>query len=291
MSQPIKIPPFVKIKGIEMRLTHSTYYRDTGDWHIGFKIVDGKLYSWTDNKHLDCCKIEEITKEEYIQANKDYLPKNFDSYPHSYQHDVNNYVLDVKKYKDLIDKKSGDISDPFWFNRYNIENLPKRLQDKFIEVMEDECEDFDIEGSITFSYDSIYHLWDIFVGKAFKDLSAAYFETWEYKNGGNEEVGARSIVSFENYIDELRDELIDGCGSSECDDYEYCHYSGEILCSFGRNEEMIKEEIDCIAEQEELSQRDFNFLYLVDANYHITIFKPLFNLFDKAIDNDRNKSI
>lgn len=291
MTEKFEVPKYASIRGVEFRLYGKSYFRDKGKFLVWFRIIDGELFSWTEDETFDCCKIEEITKEEYIKSNQGFIDNR------TYPHHVDNYVdksknpdlfIDINPYEKLIrDRRSDELSDVFWFSQSNLEDLPERLQDKFDEVISKMVDDYH-EASV-FSYDSIYHLWDVFVGKAIKDLEKCFYDTYEFKNEYRKETGSYAIQGFIDYINELRGNIVDGCGSSECDDYEYCAYSHEILNSFGTNDEMMLEEIKILAESSELSQRDFDFIDLVLANQEITFIKPLWALFDKMIKDDKSK--
>lgn len=88
-SSDVKIPDYVSLDGTSMRLRHhkpvgafdndkeySEYWRDAGEWGVGFKIKDGKLVSVfpaKDMKYLHEKELIEITKEQYEKDNEGYL--------------------------------------------------------------------------------------------------------------------------------------------------------------------------------------------------------------------------
>lgn len=80
MKKEIKLKPpkYAMVGNTEMRLKNNRYYRDAGNWDIGFKEVNGKLVTKSlygmGMSHMRGLLITEITKEEYMFANKEYLP-------------------------------------------------------------------------------------------------------------------------------------------------------------------------------------------------------------------------
>ena len=72
---PINPPKFVKLDTIALRLRGNEYYRDGGQYGIGFKLIDGILMSWYPSwKHLHKKELIEITKEEWEKSNGQYAP-------------------------------------------------------------------------------------------------------------------------------------------------------------------------------------------------------------------------
>lgn len=79
---PKELPKFVMIETdgrlhSALRLTEKGYYRDGGIWSIGYKIIDGILYSWyPDMPWLHRQPLIEISEEEWRKDNGHYAPKN-----------------------------------------------------------------------------------------------------------------------------------------------------------------------------------------------------------------------
>lgn len=75
----MRLPKFVKLNNIALRLTGEKYYRDGGKWSVDYKIIDGILLSWcphSGTSFLHNQPLIEITKEEWRQDNGEYAPSN-----------------------------------------------------------------------------------------------------------------------------------------------------------------------------------------------------------------------
>lgn len=48
-----KPPKFVQLLDTTLRLKGDRYYRDGGDWSVGYKYVDDELLCWCPNKNND----------------------------------------------------------------------------------------------------------------------------------------------------------------------------------------------------------------------------------------------
>jgi len=71
------LPKFVKLNNIALRLRNKEYYRDGGEWAVGYKMVDGVLLSWAWGKgapQLHKKPLIEITEEEWRVDNGKYAP-------------------------------------------------------------------------------------------------------------------------------------------------------------------------------------------------------------------------
>ena len=42
----MSLPEYVSLNGMALKLEDGSYYRVGGKWRIGFKFIDGALYSW-----------------------------------------------------------------------------------------------------------------------------------------------------------------------------------------------------------------------------------------------------
>ncbi len=63
--------------GTSLRLVYnSEYYRDGGQWSVGFKEVDGSLVTVSDMPQLNGLQIKECTEEEWRKDNGEYAPKD-----------------------------------------------------------------------------------------------------------------------------------------------------------------------------------------------------------------------
>jgi len=84
MKREKKAPIFVMMtdpKGDKhitaLRLVGSEYYRDGGDWSVGYKYIDRKLLSWHwgyGMPWLHRAKLIEITEAEWRKDNGPYAP-------------------------------------------------------------------------------------------------------------------------------------------------------------------------------------------------------------------------
>lgn len=71
-----KLPQYVTLGegGTEMRLKDGGYWRDAGQWGVGYKWVDGKLFSvFSQGDSLDNQPLIEITKQQWREGNKGYV--------------------------------------------------------------------------------------------------------------------------------------------------------------------------------------------------------------------------
>lgn len=72
-----KLPRFVKMKNTALRLIGEKYYRDGGDWSVGYKIIDGVLLSWAEDMGMPWLHKQpliEITEAEWRIDNAQYAP-------------------------------------------------------------------------------------------------------------------------------------------------------------------------------------------------------------------------
>ncbi len=78
----IKLPKFVKLNHVALRLRGKKYYRDGGQWGVGYKVIDGELISWVGRVRFNTTPwlhevpLIEITEEEWRKDNGQYAPKN-----------------------------------------------------------------------------------------------------------------------------------------------------------------------------------------------------------------------
>jgi hypothetical protein len=73
----MKLPKFVKLNNTALRLIGKTYYRDGGEWEVGYKIIDGVLLSWFPKMGMPWLHkkpLIEITEEEWRIDNGQYAP-------------------------------------------------------------------------------------------------------------------------------------------------------------------------------------------------------------------------
>jgi hypothetical protein len=80
----MNIPKYVKIDNSKdnrvnaLRLIGDRYYRDGGDWYVGYRVIDGKLLSWCWGlglRNLHRQILIEITEEECCISNGIYASK------------------------------------------------------------------------------------------------------------------------------------------------------------------------------------------------------------------------
>ncbi len=73
----MELPKFVTLNGTALRLKGKRYYRDGGDWSVGYKIIDDVLVSWAHGLGLlglHKKPLIEITEEEWRKDNGPYAP-------------------------------------------------------------------------------------------------------------------------------------------------------------------------------------------------------------------------
>lgn len=73
----MELPKFVTLNGTALRLKGNRYYRDGGDWSVGYKIIDEVLVSWAHGMGLlglHKKPLIEITEEEWRKDNGQYAP-------------------------------------------------------------------------------------------------------------------------------------------------------------------------------------------------------------------------
>jgi hypothetical protein len=73
-----KLPKFVSLNGTALRLQYNQYYRDAGEWGIGYRIIEGVLLSWCWGSKMPWLHKQpliEITEEEWRIDNGHYAPK------------------------------------------------------------------------------------------------------------------------------------------------------------------------------------------------------------------------
>jgi hypothetical protein len=69
------LPKFVRLNHTAFRLVGNRYYRDAGDWWIGYKVIGGKLFSdIIFISELNNLPLISISREEYFEDNKGYIP-------------------------------------------------------------------------------------------------------------------------------------------------------------------------------------------------------------------------
>jgi len=71
-----KLPQYVSLDGTALRLRGNTYFRDGGEWSVQYRIIDGKLHSWSSAKlhpQLHRIPLIEITEEEWRADNGEYV--------------------------------------------------------------------------------------------------------------------------------------------------------------------------------------------------------------------------
>lgn len=71
----MELPKYVSLNGTELRLKDNEYWRDAGLWGVGYKIVDGKLFScWIEEDAIIHNKeLIPITEEEWRKGNGKYI--------------------------------------------------------------------------------------------------------------------------------------------------------------------------------------------------------------------------
>lgn len=74
----MKLPKYVKIGKTVLRLKkdvygHYKYYRDAGDWSVGYKIKNSKLFSTSLFETLDNKRLVTTTKKMWENDNRGYI--------------------------------------------------------------------------------------------------------------------------------------------------------------------------------------------------------------------------
>ena len=72
-----KLPKFVKLNNTALRLVGEKYYRDGGEWSVGYKIIGGVLLSWALGMSMSWLHKQpliEITEDEWRIDNGQYAP-------------------------------------------------------------------------------------------------------------------------------------------------------------------------------------------------------------------------
>lgn len=65
-----RYPTFVKLKSSCLRLRYGNkYWRDNGNWSVGFRVEEGRLFSVSDMDHLDNIELIRITRDEWQRDN------------------------------------------------------------------------------------------------------------------------------------------------------------------------------------------------------------------------------
>ena len=75
----MKLPKFVKLNNTALRLKGESYFRDGGEWSIGYRIIDGVLLIWGCGKTMPWLHkkpLVEITEDEWRKDNGHYAPNN-----------------------------------------------------------------------------------------------------------------------------------------------------------------------------------------------------------------------
>lgn len=70
-----ELPKFVWLKHTAMRLRGNHYWRDGGEWRVGYKIIDDVLISSTMMRHINNIPLTECTEEEWRIDNGQYAPQ------------------------------------------------------------------------------------------------------------------------------------------------------------------------------------------------------------------------
>ena len=68
--QPFK---YVLLGHTAMKLRGNEYYRIGGCWSVGFKIIDGKIFSKSNIKRLNNIELIETTKQIHDLDNQGYI--------------------------------------------------------------------------------------------------------------------------------------------------------------------------------------------------------------------------
>ena len=71
----VEIPKFVKLNNTALRLIGDKYYRDGGEWEIGYKVINGVLLSWAwgiNTPWLHKKPLVKITEDEWRNDNGVY---------------------------------------------------------------------------------------------------------------------------------------------------------------------------------------------------------------------------
>jgi hypothetical protein len=72
-----ELPKFVKLNNTALRLVGKKYYRDGGEWSVGYKIIDGVLLSWAWGMTMPWLHKQPligITEDEWRIDNRQYAP-------------------------------------------------------------------------------------------------------------------------------------------------------------------------------------------------------------------------
>lgn len=71
----MELPKFVKLDHSALRLVGNKYYRDGGNWSVGYVFIENELFSWIKGTpRLHKKPLIQITKEEWKKDNGQYTP-------------------------------------------------------------------------------------------------------------------------------------------------------------------------------------------------------------------------
>lgn len=67
------LPKYVMMGHVALRLRGDKYYRDGGDWEVGYKEVEGRLLSTSPNADLNNVELIETNETEWREDNGQYV--------------------------------------------------------------------------------------------------------------------------------------------------------------------------------------------------------------------------
>lgn len=73
-------PKFVKLGNAALRLVDNHYYRDGGNWSVGYRIIDGVLVSWAWGMKMPWLHkkpLIEISEYQWRKDNAGYIPDKY----------------------------------------------------------------------------------------------------------------------------------------------------------------------------------------------------------------------
>ncbi len=168
--------------------------------------------------------------------------------------------------KEYISNKATEIPLPYWFN-FDSAIQYDHITDELAEKMQEFVSGYpyfkqnndgiciDDEDGGTFSESSIDLICDVLIANFLPDLIASYQHITE--NSGYYAIRDWFITA-----------VVEGAGSTQCDEIVCCDLSCEVLKSYPCNDDSILEELDILLKNKYLTQKDWNWLELVASNSH-----------------------
>jgi len=109
IEKSFNYPKFVKMGDgscLRLIIRDQCYYRDGGDWSVGYDNINGQLYSVNlyskDMDHFTGHPLVEVTKEEWLNCNGEYAtsdPYEEDRYEEYFEEYYQNYLKEPSFWK------------------------------------------------------------------------------------------------------------------------------------------------------------------------------------------------